>query len=155
MGDPKAGRLVSNQVERVHPSLVRDALRDSERPLRALRCRAVWHICCSAASTPTQKAGGRTMVARRDGRGRSEMSLNPGTRLAVFSIRTGKKGGSIWVRAGSAFVNRDNSLNVLLDVLPMDGRLHLREAAVERREAAPVPPDVAASLEVMPVEGHS
>lgn len=83
------------------------------------------------------------------------MSLNPGTRLAVFSIRTGKKGGSIWVRAGSAFVNRDNSLNVLLDVLPMDGRLHLREAAVERREPAPVPPDVAASLETMPVGGHS
>jgi len=54
--------------------------------------------------------------------------------LAVFSIREGK-GGSIWVRAGSAFVNKDGSLNVLLDVLPLDGKLHVREAA-ERKDVA-------------------
>lgn len=60
--------------------------------------------------------------------------LGPGKRLAVFSIRDGK-GGSIWVRAGSAFVNKDGSLNVLLDVLPLDGKLHVREAA-EKREPA-------------------
>jgi hypothetical protein len=53
--------------------------------------------------------------------------LTAGKRLAVFSIRE-NKGGSVWVRAGSAFVNRDGSLNVLLDVLPLDGRLHVREA---------------------------
>lgn len=46
--------------------------------------------------------------------------LTAGKRLAVFSIREGK-GGSIWVRAGSAFVNKDGSLNVLLDVLPWTG----------------------------------
>jgi hypothetical protein len=63
------------------------------------------------------------------------MMLMAGKRLAVFSIREGK-GGSIWVRAGSAFVNKDGSLNLLLDVLPLDGRLHVREAA-ERRDAAP------------------
>ncbi len=57
-----------------------------------------------------------------------------GKRLAVFSIREGK-GGSVWVRAGSAFVNRDGSMNVLLDVLPLDGKLHVREAG-EKREAA-------------------
>ena len=59
--------------------------------------------------------------------------LTVGKRLAVFSIREGK-GGSVWIRAGSAFVNRDGSLNVLLDVLPLDGKLHVREAG-ERREA--------------------
>jgi hypothetical protein len=59
--------------------------------------------------------------------------LTTGKRLAVFSIREGK-GGTVWVRAGSAFVNRDGSLNVLLDVLPLDGKLHVREAG-ERREA--------------------
>jgi hypothetical protein len=58
--------------------------------------------------------------------------LTQGKRLAVFSIREGK-GGTVWVRAGSAFVNRDGSLNVLLDVLPLDGKLHVREAG-ERRE---------------------
>lgn len=61
--------------------------------------------------------------------------LSAGKRLAVFSIREGK-GGSIWVRAGSAFVNKDGSLNVLLDVLPLDGKLHVREAA-ERRDTVP------------------
>lgn len=57
-----------------------------------------------------------------------------GKRLAVFSIKA-KEGGSVWVRAGSAFVNKDGSLNVLLDVLPLDGKLHVREA-MEKRDAA-------------------
>ena len=64
--------------------------------------------------------------------------LTAGKRLAVFSIREGR-GGSIWVRAGSAFVNKDGSLNVLLDVLPIDGKLHVREAA-ERKDGAGMPP---------------
>jgi hypothetical protein len=60
--------------------------------------------------------------------------LVAGKRLAVFSIRE-SKGGSIWVRAGSAFVNKDGSMNVLLDVLPLDGKLHVREAG-EKRDTA-------------------
>lgn len=63
--------------------------------------------------------------------------LSAGKRLAVFSIRE-NKGGSIWVRAGSAFVNKDGSLNVLLDVLPLDGKLHVREAG-EKRESLGTP----------------
>lgn len=46
---------------------------------------------------------------------------------AVFSIRAGRH-GSIWVRAGYAQFNRDGSLNLHLDVLPLDGRLHVRES---------------------------
>ena len=65
--------------------------------------------------------------------------LTTGKRLAVFSIREGK-GGTVWVRAGSAFVNRDGSLNVLLDVLPLDGKLHVREAG-DRREAQDAAPE--------------
>ena len=61
-------------------------------------------------------------------------------RLAVFSIRK-KSGGSIWVRAGSAFVNRDGSLNLYLDVLPLDGTLHVREPG-EKRDMAPAPFEV-------------
>ncbi len=65
--------------------------------------------------------------------------LVPGKRLAVFSIREVKdRSSTIWVRAGSAFVNKDGSMNVLLDVLPLDGRLHVREAG-EKRDAAPIP----------------
>jgi len=61
--------------------------------------------------------------------------LVAGKRLAVFSIRE-NKGGSVWVRAGSAFVNKDGSLNLLLDVLPLDGKLHVREAG-EKKDGAP------------------
>jgi hypothetical protein len=62
--------------------------------------------------------------------------LVPGKRLAVFSIRKMERGdGSVWVRAGSAFVNKDGSMNVLLDVLPLDGKLHVREAG-EKRDSA-------------------
>lgn len=54
------------------------------------------------------------------------MSIQPGKKLTVFSIKQSDK-GSIWVRAGTAWVNRDGSLNVYLDVLPLDGKLHIRE----------------------------
>jgi hypothetical protein len=82
--------------------------------------------------------------------------LTAGKRLAVFSIREGK-GGSIWVRAGSAFVNKDGSLNVLLDVLPLDGKLHVREAAEKRDGVQASGGRYAADSGLEPglVEGHS
>lgn len=61
--------------------------------------------------------------------------LEVGKMLAVFSIKPGRQ-GSIWVRAGWAEVNRDGSLNLHLDVLPLDGRLHVRES-YERKSALP------------------
>lgn len=32
-----------------------------------------------------------------------------------------------WTRIGVAFVNRDDSLNVILDAIPLTGKLHIRE----------------------------
>jgi len=32
-----------------------------------------------------------------------------------------------WLKIGVAFLNRDNSINVLLDVLPKDGKIQLRD----------------------------
>lgn len=61
--------------------------------------------------------------------------LEIGKMLAVFSIKPSRQ-GSIWVRAGWAEVNRDGSLNLHLDVLPLDGRLHVRES-FERGPALP------------------
>ncbi|MBL8917138.1 MAG: hypothetical protein JNM17_40910 [Archangium sp.] len=67
-------------------------------------------------------------------------SLIPGKRYQVFSIREQKlekpnNGGTetrnVWVKAGSAFMNRDGSVNVYLDVLPIDGKLHVREPTIE------------------------
>jgi hypothetical protein len=59
--------------------------------------------------------------------------LVTGKRYQVFSMKErtdkgGKEKDTVWVKAGSAWVNRDGSLNVYLDVLPLDGRLHVREA---------------------------
>ncbi len=64
--------------------------------------------------------------------------LSPGKRLQVFSIKEipekpNEEKKTVWVKAGSAFLNRDGSLNVYLDVLPLDGRLHVREAVEDKR----------------------
>lgn len=32
-----------------------------------------------------------------------------------------------WTRIGVAFVNKDQSLNVVLDAVPITGRLHIRD----------------------------
>ena len=54
---------------------------------------------------------------------------------AVYVIRDGKNGDSYWTRIGSAFVNVDGSLNVLLDALPaIDGKLHIRDQKERQAE---------------------
>ena len=78
--------------------------------------------------------------------------LVTGKRYQVFSMKErtdkgGKEKDTVWVKAGSAWVNRDGSLNVYLDVLPLDGRLHVREALDKKEpEAAPA----SAEAEVAP-----
>ena len=52
----------------------------------------------------------------------------------VFSITESKDGKSRWVKVGAAFVNRDSSLNVVLDVFPKDGKLQIRDRR-ERKDA--------------------
>lgn len=64
--------------------------------------------------------------------------LVPGKKLQVFSIkeipeRQNEEKKTVWVKAGSAWVNRDGSLNVYLDVLPLEGKLHVREALDDKR----------------------
>ena len=58
---------------------------------------------------------------------------------AVFVI-LGDGERSIWRRIGTAFVNRDGSLNVLLDALPVGGKIHIRDLP-----AAEAPAEAAAS----------
>jgi hypothetical protein len=52
---------------------------------------------------------------------------------------------SIWVRVGTAFVNKDSSFNVMLDALPVNGRLHIREivTSAEAKDEAPAEEAVA------------
>jgi hypothetical protein len=52
----------------------------------------------------------------------------------VFAIYDGKTEGrdrARWVRVGVAFDNKDGSVNVLLDALPLTGRLQIRSRPVE------------------------
>ncbi len=49
--------------------------------------------------------------------------------LEVWSIRAANERNprDFWKHAGRAFVNQDGSINVLLDVLPIDGKLQIRK----------------------------
>ena len=52
-------------------------------------------------------------------------------------VEGNKDGGKFWVRGGAAFVNRDGSLNVRLDAMPVNGELQIRDYQPrEPREAA-------------------
>lgn len=49
----------------------------------------------------------------------------------VFTIQEGKgkegKDKSIWIKVGSAFENKDGSMNIYLNALPVNGKLQVRE----------------------------
>lgn len=45
----------------------------------------------------------------------------------VFAV-TERDGKSHWTRCGAAFENKDGSVNVFLDALPVSGKLQIREA---------------------------
>jgi hypothetical protein len=65
--------------------------------------------------------------------------LMPGTKLTVFAIHKTLKGATMWVRVGNGFVNKDASLNLWLDALPLAGQLHIRESVTDRRETSGPP----------------
>lgn len=51
-----------------------------------------------------------------------------GTWRAVYTIVERGAGRRLWLRIGTAFINRDLSLTVRLDAMPLNGQLHIREA---------------------------
>lgn len=50
----------------------------------------------------------------------------PGSRLAVYTVAESEE-RSIWRRIGAGFVAKDGSINLYLEALPVNGRLHVRE----------------------------
>jgi len=67
---------------------------------------------------------------------------------AIYESKGEGRDRSRWVRVGVAFDNRDGSLNVLLDALPLSGRLQIRNRPTETTEtetAAPRPATQGAS----------
>lgn len=57
-------------------------------------------------------------------------------RKAVYVVVDTDGGKARWIRVGIAFPCRDGSLNVSLDALPVNGRLHIRDFP-PREEGAP------------------
>lgn len=53
---------------------------------------------------------------------------------AVYTIIEQENRDDFWMRLGTAFVNRDNSLTVVLNALPTNNRLHIREQPRSRQE---------------------
>jgi hypothetical protein len=62
--------------------------------------------------------------------------------LTAFCIVERDDGSATWIRCGRARLNRDGSINVELDALPLNGELHLRPAGASAAPArsAPVAP---------------
>ena len=48
----------------------------------------------------------------------------------VYMIRKGEK-SNFWTRIGVAFVNKDGSLNVRLNAVPIDGQIQIRDPKPE------------------------
>ncbi len=61
-------------------------------------------------------------------------------RKDVFTIiDKGTETKAFWLKIGAAFENKDHSWNGILDALPVDGRLHIRDAEVRENEPEPPP----------------
>ena len=45
----------------------------------------------------------------------------------IYTIIDKESGPSVWLRVGTAFENRDQSWNIILDATPVNGKLHMRD----------------------------
>lgn len=45
----------------------------------------------------------------------------------VYTITEREAGKAMWTRIGIGFVNRDSSINIMLESLPLNGKLHVRD----------------------------
>ncbi len=48
----------------------------------------------------------------------------------VYTVVENKTGKAFWVKIGAAFTNRDGSLTVRLDALPLNGTMQVRDPTV-------------------------
>jgi hypothetical protein len=55
------------------------------------------------------------------------MESNVRRARAVYAVVPKPEGKDVWLRVGSAFENRDGSVTVLLDAVPMGGKLQIRD----------------------------
>jgi len=81
-------------------------------------------------STNSKRTNGNTAqdASGSPARDAGQEPRSQSARKAVYVItkREGVEKG-FWTRIGVAFVNRDGSLNVKLDAVPVNGELHIRD----------------------------
>lgn len=53
--------------------------------------------------------------------------MSSAVRKDVFTV-VERQGKSFWIKVGAAFTNRDGSMSVLLDALPVNGKLQIRDS---------------------------
>ncbi|EKD42199.1 MAG: hypothetical protein ACD_73C00272G0001 [uncultured bacterium] len=49
----------------------------------------------------------------------------------VISDTADKESPNRWIKVGVAFLNKDDSLNLVLDALPINGKLHIRDRKIK------------------------
>ena len=62
------------------------------------------------------------------------MTMNEKQMFKVISPAKGKDDKTYWTRVGSAFRNKDDSINVYLDAFPKSFELQIRELTEEDRQ---------------------
>src|SRR5262249_21218753 len=74
-------------------------------------------------------AGTAVALPPRVGRAptRRKREMEDEKRKKVLCPVTGKDNKTYWMRLGTAFVNKDNSINVYLDASPYNGKLQIRD----------------------------
>ncbi|MFO0590483.1 MAG: hypothetical protein U0441_23275 [Polyangiaceae bacterium] len=70
--------------------------------------------------------------AQRNGHASRERQGGSDRKIAFAMTERDDK--TFWTRVGSAFVNKDGSINVFLEALPVSGRLQLRDDERRREE---------------------
>jgi hypothetical protein len=63
------------------------------------------------------------------------MSNNKEIKVVYTIVRKDQQ--AYWHRIGSAFVNKDGSLNLVLFALPVNGELHVRDAKIKEEAEQP------------------
>jgi hypothetical protein len=58
-------------------------------------------------------------------------------RLNVYALVEREEKKTIWLRVGTAFVNKDESINVYLDAVPLAGKLQIRRPSENNKDAEP------------------
>ncbi|MDX2051756.1 MAG: hypothetical protein SFV15_05145 [Polyangiaceae bacterium] len=73
------------------------------------------------------------------------------SRMKAVYVITERNENKYWNRVGVAFVNRDGSLNVRLEALPITGELHIRDFVAKDEFAGPSARGFGGGAETLPI----